>query len=254
MYISNTSPNLFLLKKNTLGLSVVTLILSLLFLGLAACSGRGREDIDATNATLAYLENTYGAVHNVELDALLQKISQRLLAAQPGLKTFPEYDWINFRRTAKLPWQTYVIGDMNLNAFAIGSGVLVVTKGMILSLDSEAKLAAVIAHEMSHELLDHTIRAMVIEENQENLQQQYNINQEILADRLSALLLHSAGYPPTASIETLTTVQRIQPQTEEKYFFRRVSALKSKIANIPQDRPYINNTRQFNRARRMLHG
>lgn len=237
----------FLIGCKTFGISC--LLISLLV--LSACS-KQREDIDATNATLAYLETTYGSVRNPELDRLLQKISRQLLSAQTGLKTFSEYDSINVRRTASLPWQVHVIGDRDLNAFAIGSGYLVITKGMILSLDTEAKLAAVIAHEMSHELLDHTTAALGAQDAEDGIGQQYQLEQEIAADRISALLLHAAGYDPKASIEALVVVHQLQPQSDQKSFFRRVNALRARVLEIPKNRPYIDNTRQFNRATRLL--
>ena len=52
-----------------------------------------------------------------------------------------------------------VIKDPYLNAFAFPNGVIYIHTGMLARMDNEAQLAALLAHEMSHCIHRHTLRA-----------------------------------------------------------------------------------------------
>lgn len=50
----------------------------------------------------------------------------------------------------KLPYRFYVVNSSVENAFALPGGPIFVTRGLILMLDSESELAAVLGHELGH--------------------------------------------------------------------------------------------------------
>ena len=52
-------------------------------------------------------------------------------------------------------YQFYVVMDDNLNAFALPGGKIFVNVGAIMQTDSEAELAGLLAHEISHSALSH---------------------------------------------------------------------------------------------------
>ncbi|MEO1395722.1 MAG: M48 family metalloprotease [Cyanobacteria bacterium J06634_5] len=54
-----------------------------------------------------------------------------------------------------LDYEFFVILDPNLNAFALPGGKIFVNAGAILKTDSEAELAGLLAHELSHSVLSH---------------------------------------------------------------------------------------------------
>lgn len=54
-----------------------------------------------------------------------------------------------------LDYEFFVILDPNLNAFALPGGKIFVNAGAILDIDSEADLAGLLAHELSHSVLSH---------------------------------------------------------------------------------------------------
>lgn len=54
-----------------------------------------------------------------------------------------------------LDYEFFVILDPNLNAFALPGGKIFVNAGAILDTDSEAELAGLLAHELSHSVLSH---------------------------------------------------------------------------------------------------
>ena len=63
----------------------------------------------------------------------------------------PQYNW---------PYQFHVIPQKEINAFALPGGPIFVNLGTVLAADNEAELAGVIAHEMSHVYMQHSIKGM----------------------------------------------------------------------------------------------
>ena len=59
-----------------------------------------------------------------------------------------------------LPWQFAVLDDNDINAFAVPGGRIFITKGLLVRMKSEAELAGVLAHEISHVLMKHHLQAI----------------------------------------------------------------------------------------------
>ena len=59
-----------------------------------------------------------------------------------------------------LPWQFGVLEAPQLNAFAVPGGTIFVTRGLVERMKSEAELAGVLAHEISHVLRKHHLKAI----------------------------------------------------------------------------------------------
>jgi predicted Zn-dependent protease len=59
-----------------------------------------------------------------------------------------------------LPWQFGVMEAPQLNAFAVPGGTIFVTRGLVERMKSEAELAGVLAHEISHVLRKHHLKAI----------------------------------------------------------------------------------------------
>ncbi|MFQ5912417.1 MAG: M48 family metalloprotease [Nitrospinota bacterium] len=64
-----------------------------------------------------------------------------------------------------LTFQFKVVRDPALNAFAYPNGKIYVHSGLIARVDNEAQLATVLAHEMTHSVNRHTVRAVRDREN-----------------------------------------------------------------------------------------
>lgn len=56
---------------------------------------------------------------------------------------------------AKSNWRVRVVRDYSVNAFSIGDGYIYVTEGALQAAANEAELAAILAHEMGHDLAGH---------------------------------------------------------------------------------------------------
>ena len=59
-----------------------------------------------------------------------------------------------------LPWTFGVLDTPDLNAFAVPGGYVFVTSGLLANLNSEAELAAVLAHEIAHITERHQLRQL----------------------------------------------------------------------------------------------
>lgn len=97
----------------------------------------------------------------------------------------------------RTPWKIHIFESPTPNAFSAGAGNLILTKSLIQSCESEAELASILAHEMSHYYLAHS------EESSS-----YSIDREIEADTLAFSLTELAGYPLQANISALNLLYR----------------------------------------------
>ena len=59
-----------------------------------------------------------------------------------------------------LPWHFGVLDAPEVNAFAVPGGTVFVTRGLVQRMQSESQLAGVLAHEISHVLRKHHLKAI----------------------------------------------------------------------------------------------
>jgi beta-barrel assembly-enhancing protease len=64
-------------------------------------------------------------------------------------------------RGSKYTYQWYVAEDASINAFAVPGGYVVVNTGLIRAADSAEEVAGVLAHEVQHVELRHTLKNLV---------------------------------------------------------------------------------------------
>ena len=57
-------------------------------------------------------------------------------------------------------WSIFILDSDEVNAFATSGGHIMLTRGLLKSASSEDELAAVIAHEISHVILGHSIKSI----------------------------------------------------------------------------------------------
>ncbi len=161
----------------------------------------------------------YPVLQNTELQAYVNEIGQRLARQSRG---------------PHLQWHFTVIDSPEVNAFALPGGYVYITRGIMAYLNSEAELAAVIAHEMGHVTARHGVRLpnatpavdpdamlgsiLVPSLNNQNggtlfqtMAQTwtpgYGRDHELQADRLGAEYLAQAGYPPQAMIDMIDVLK-----------------------------------------------
>ena len=85
------------------------------------------------------------------------------LMAHPELQKYVNTlgRWISLHsERPDLPWQFGVLESDNVNAFATPGGFILVTKGLLARLKSEAELAGVLGHEIIHVIQKHHLKAI----------------------------------------------------------------------------------------------
>lgn len=129
-----------------------------------------------------------------------------------------------------------IIDSPDINAFALPGGYIYINRGLITYLNTEAELAAVLAHEIAHVTARHAARqktartgtgvlsvlavlttgSTVIGETAELVSNAavsgYGRSFELEADRFGAEYLYNAGYSPEAMIEVIGVLK-----DQEKY-------------------------------------
>lgn len=79
-----------------------------------------------------------------QLTAYVSEVGQRLAAVSDR----------------KLPYEFHVINNSTPNAWALPGGKIAINRGLLTELDSEAELAAVLGHEITHAAAKHTAQNM----------------------------------------------------------------------------------------------
>jgi predicted Zn-dependent protease len=165
-------------------------------------------------------------------------------------------------------YHVMILDSPELNAFATPGGHIFVTRGLVETLASEDALAAVLAHEVAHIQLQHSVdlvrsmrltrdlsktadRAAGIAARAASLSERktlfdnavrnmvttlisngYSQEQEFQADIYAAKLLTLAGYSPTSLVDVLTLLQRT---TAPGGFNGTHPAPARRIANLRQE-------------------
>ena len=200
----------------------------------------------------------------------IQKLGQRLVATIPT-----EHSW---------PFQFHVIAQKEINAFALPGGSMFVNIGTIQAADSEAELAGVMAHEMSHVYMQHSAKQQEkqsllgglagvlgglagnmggvwgtlaqggIQFGAGTLMLKYSRGDEAQADAVGAIILWKANYNPEALadfFEKLDKQGSAGPQflSDHPNPGNRRAAIQQEIADWPA-RTYARESREFAAVRK----
>jgi len=150
------------------------------------------------------------------------------------------------------PWDFYVLRNTEPIAFAVGDGHFLVSDGLIAFVRNESQLAAVLAHEISHQSLGHFCRQ--ISQAMERIDrgtvvQQYALRTEEEADREAIHLLIAAGFDPAAMESVLRCLDRL-PEMTGPDLEKRVRALRRR--GTPGEGGGNTNAAEFRRVRELV--
>jgi predicted Zn-dependent protease len=107
---------------------------------------------------------TYGGVYNdPRLQSMIEQMVDRLVAASSK---------------PALHYKVTILNSQSINAFALPTGQLYVTRGLIALADDDSELASVLAHEMGHVIAHHA-------ELREKEQQQVDLVSRVVNDVVS---------------------------------------------------------------------
>ncbi|MBT3832327.1 MAG: M48 family metalloprotease [Gammaproteobacteria bacterium] len=214
----------------------------LLSLFLATCASAWgmslEEEVKLGQAEHQKIIGKFGIYRDQKLQAYINQVGQRVAAGSSR----PE---VEYRFT--------ILNDDMINAFALPGGFIYVTRGMLVHMNSESELAAVLGHEIAHVTEKHALRrqtrgkgisvlntVLTAVSGQPALYELgnmfggvllsgYSREFELDADEVGAQYMAKAGYSPSAMLNT-------------------IEILKAK------DRIEISQARLENRAPRVYHG
>jgi predicted Zn-dependent protease len=176
-----------------------------------------------------------------------------------------------------------ILDSAEINAFATSGGHIYITRGLIACTDSEDALASVLAHEISHIQLQHSLKAIKasrwtqavtttassVASNSEKLAQLtgnfkesigdivttlisngYSQAQEFDADTNALSLLASAGYEPLSILDVLHALEKNQGSNSGGFNkthptpAKRITNVEKSVSNFT-----VADTRSFRKAR-----
>jgi len=154
------------------------------------------------------------------------------LRDSPALRTYVTavaQPLIEHTRRKGIAYRFYIVGSPAINAFAIPGGSVYVTTGMLDFLESEAELAAILGHEISHVDLKHCVERLQYEVAARKIGGDdlaaiaalgsllwglgFSEEQELEADAQGALLAADAGYDPRGARATFQRLAQREPST-----------------------------------------
>jgi len=124
-------------------------------------------------------------------------------------------------------YEFFVIPEESLNAFALPGGKIFINAGAILKTNSEAEIAGLIGHELSHTVLSHGFQLVTQANLISNVTQyiplggtvgriltfDYSRDMERQADRLGTRLLTAGGYAADGLRNLMVTMKNEQKNT-----------------------------------------
>jgi Zn-dependent protease with chaperone function len=195
-----------------------------------------QQDVEIGRQSAAEAERQLQLLNDRNLNRYLNDIIKKLAAQAPG---------------EKYPYAIKAVNDPAINAFSLPGGPMYVNRGLVEAARSEAELAGVLAHEMSHVALRHGthqaskaylsqaglgILGGLLGKNGGNTAQIVNAigglglnaaflkfgrDDEYQADQLGAEIMAGAGYNPVAMADffgSLRAQQGRDPGKLEQFF------------------------------------
>ncbi len=195
-----------------------------------------RREAQASETAAQRIANAWPSAGGSPAARFVEKLGERLGRAAPA---------------SPFPWRFAVIRDRSLQAFSIGGGRIYVSDGSVSICAQEGELAAVLAHEMGHQLGGHFAPAVPRPEDDllgwlglvapstpsvsvGGVRHVFDREKEAAADRISLRILSAAGYDPRVAVTLAERqTQRARTEASRRTATRRVGALRRLLVDVP---------------------
>jgi predicted Zn-dependent protease len=231
----------------------------------------GNVDWKKAAETVKKVQKANADVNEPQEITLGEGIASNLLGAAPLLDNPAIQQYVNRvgrwlalqTERPNLPWQFGVLDDNDVNAFAAPGGYVFITKGLLAQMNSEAELAGVLAHEISHVLRKHHLQALkkgaqtellsdlandalkntgsdprlakLVSAGTEVYARGLDKNDEFEADRMGVVIAARGGYDPYGLPAVLQTLQAIKPgDSSFALMFKTHPALADRLSLLDQ--------------------
>lgn len=196
--------------------SLYLIAISVLFVAMPACDDNGVLPIfqpsydlqlgESLSLQIAADNATYPLLNNATANKYLQDIVDSIIKAPEML----------YAKTFK--YEVFIINSNVINAFAAPGGYIYVYTGLIKYLESEAEMAAILAHEIAHADKRHAVQ---------RIQKEYGVS--FLID---LLMPNNAGALANFAVELLTTAAFMKNSRNDEFEADEYSFKYLKSTNI----------------------
>ena len=220
----------------------------LLLLAGAAPAAALDFNLDKLLGTVSKLQGTTAEISESNELLIGEGIASNLLGAAPLVNDLRLQKYVNRigrwvalqTERPDLPWRFGVLNSDDINAFAAPGGYVFITRGLLEQIHSEAELAGVLAHEISHVLMKHHLNAArksartgiaaellgellkdkaepevlnkAVSAGTELYARGLDKSDEFEADRMGLVIATRAGYDPYGLPAVLQTLHSLNPQ------------------------------------------
>jgi predicted Zn-dependent protease len=192
------------------------------------------------------------------LTRYVQMLGRRLTATAPGVLS--------------IRWYFVVLRDRSPNAFSIGNGHVYLTEGALLFAKNESEMAAILAHEIDHQIAGHFcqlaisrsrsgfggLRDRLLSKPHDKIREQeigslvqvIDLSKEKEADKYALKTLDRAGYDARAMLHVARRLSRLDGLMHMQNDRRRIEALERLLGDIRVQR--ARNSSEFARVKAKL--
>ncbi|MBI5890729.1 MAG: M48 family metalloprotease [Nitrosomonadales bacterium] len=240
----------------------------------AAAFDLGSVDWKKAAETVKKVQRANAEIDEPQEITLGDGIASNLLGAAPLLDNPAVQQYVNRigrwltlqTERPDLPWQFGVLDDNDVNAFAAPGGYVFITKGLLAQMNSEAELAGVLAHEISHVLRKHHLQAIkkgaraellsdlandairsnnadprftkLVSAGTEVYARGLDKKDEFEADRMGVVIAARGGYDPYGLPAVLQTLQSINPtDSNVALMFKTHPAIADRLSQLDREMP-----------------
>lgn len=214
----------------------------LVLLALPALPGCAGQDLPATS------NYRQGVLHSKQLVAQYGQLENPFVRDYFGYLTGRLLDALRRHKPQADGFQVVLLATDQPMGFSAGGGFILVSRGLLLSLSSEAELAFIVGHEVAHQQLGHLDDLSSVDE--------LGPGAELAADRFAVSLMALAGYDPRLALQALRNAYGVKsswghfgryPQLDD-----RLVAIRSQLSKSDWQPPGTVNRRDFVMLQRLL--